>query len=80
MSNTPRRTVRISTELWTAAAAKASTHGETVADVIRRTLEAYVSTHAAVPKPGPRLSDDDRARLDEEGRRLRNLKRTGVDD
>ena len=40
---TPSRNVRVSDELWTAAQAKAAERDETVADVIRRALERYVS-------------------------------------
>lgn len=38
---TPRRTVRVSNEVWDAAAAKAEEKGETVSDVVRRALIAY---------------------------------------
>lgn len=39
---TPIRTVRVDDELWDAAATKAKRRRETVADVIRRALLAYV--------------------------------------
>lgn len=39
---TPRRTIRISDELWDAAQAKAVTRGENLSDVIRKALERYV--------------------------------------
>jgi predicted HicB family RNase H-like nuclease len=47
MANQPRpgneaRAVRVETELWDAAKAKAAEKGETVSDVIRRALERYV--------------------------------------
>lgn len=38
---TPVRTIRVSDELWTAAAAKAEAKGETISDVVRRALLAY---------------------------------------
>lgn len=40
---TPRRTFRISDELYEAAQAKAEVNGETVSDVVRRALEGYVA-------------------------------------
>lgn len=42
---TPTRTVRVSDELWHAALRVARDRNETVADVIRRALERYVSAH-----------------------------------
>lgn len=39
---TPRRTIRVSDELWNAAAAKAEERGEDVSTVIRKALERYV--------------------------------------
>jgi hypothetical protein len=39
---TPIRTVRVDDELWIAATAKAKRRRETVADVIRRALLAYI--------------------------------------
>lgn len=41
---TPLRAVRISDDLWQAAQAKAAEKGETVTDVLRRSLEKYVRT------------------------------------
>lgn len=41
---TPLRAVRISDELWQAAQAKAAEKGETVTDVLRRSLERYVKS------------------------------------
>lgn len=41
---TPLRAIRISDELWQAAQAKAAEKGETVTDVLRRSLEKYVRT------------------------------------
>lgn len=41
-SHTPKRTVRVSDELWEAAQRKASDKGETVTDVILRALRRYV--------------------------------------
>lgn len=41
---TPHRTIRISDELWQAAQAKAAERGETLTDVLRRSLERYVKT------------------------------------
>lgn len=43
MTNTERRTVRIASALWDAALARAAERGESVSDVIRRALIAYVS-------------------------------------
>ena len=40
---TPLRAVRVDSPLWAAARAKAAENGETVSDVIRRALEAYVA-------------------------------------
>lgn len=39
---TPRRTIRISDDLWQAAKEKAKRNGETVTDVIIRALTRYV--------------------------------------
>ena len=39
---TPKRSIRIDDELWDAAASKAKDRRESVADVIRRALLAYV--------------------------------------
>lgn len=39
---TPQRTVRIADDLWEASAAAAAANGETLSDVIRRALAAYV--------------------------------------
>lgn len=39
---TPKRTVRVSEELWRAALAKADARGEDLTSVIRRALERYV--------------------------------------
>ena len=39
---TPRRSVRVPTDLWQAAKEKAKRRGETVTDVIIRALKAYV--------------------------------------
>ncbi len=39
---TPRRTIRVSDELWDAAAAKAAERGEDLSSVIRKALERYV--------------------------------------
>jgi len=55
---TPRRTVRISDELWDAAAAKAETVGESVSDVVRRSLEQYVGTQASKPANIPTIHRD----------------------
>lgn len=41
----PRRTIRISDELWQAALATAAEREETVPDVVRRALENYVKRH-----------------------------------
>lgn len=42
MANTKVRNVRVDDELWDAAKIKAAARRETVADVIRRALLAYV--------------------------------------
>lgn len=39
---TPIRGIRVPDELWTAAQAAAATNDESVSDVVRRALEAYV--------------------------------------
>lgn len=39
---TPRRTVRVSEELWARALAVAALNHETASDVVRRALEQYV--------------------------------------
>lgn len=39
---TPRRTIRIADELWLPASELAAQRGESVSDVVRRALEAYV--------------------------------------
>lgn len=39
---TPIRPVRVADHLWAAALAKAAERGETVSDVIRAALEAYI--------------------------------------
>ena len=39
---TPPRSVRVSTDLWQAAQARAAERGETVTDVIVRALNRYV--------------------------------------
>jgi predicted HicB family RNase H-like nuclease len=41
-THTPPRSVRVHTDLWEAAKAKAEQKGETMTDVIRRALERYV--------------------------------------
>jgi hypothetical protein len=47
---TPRRTVRVADELWSAAQQIAEARGEDLSLVIRRALEDYVATAAdAVP-------------------------------
>ena len=44
MTNTPPRSVRIPDDLWHAAMAAAQARGESVTDVVRRALTAYVAT------------------------------------
>lgn len=39
---TPHRTIRVSDELWAAAQEAAADKGETLSDVLRRSLERYV--------------------------------------
>jgi predicted HicB family RNase H-like nuclease len=41
----PRRSIRISDELWQAALATAAERKESVPDVVRRALERYVARH-----------------------------------
>lgn len=41
-THTPPRAVRVRGDLWEAAQREAAKNGETVSDVIRRGLEAYV--------------------------------------
>lgn len=40
---TTRRSVRVAAPLWEAATSACAANGETVTDVIRRALEAYVA-------------------------------------
>jgi predicted DNA binding CopG/RHH family protein len=40
---TPTRTIRVSTELWSAVKDKAAIEGRTVTDVIIEALKAYVA-------------------------------------
>jgi len=47
-SHTPPRSVRISTELWDAAKAKAAAEGRTITEVIVDALRRYIRT-----KPRP---------------------------
>lgn len=42
MATTPLRAIRISDEIWKGAQLEAHEAGETLTDVIRRALEAYV--------------------------------------
>jgi hypothetical protein len=44
---TPLRNVRVTDDVWTAARAIAAARGETVTDVVVRSLERYVKRHAA---------------------------------
>lgn len=44
---TPHRTIRIADELWVAAKEKAAEEGQTITDVIRMQLEAYVNVKKA---------------------------------
>jgi negative regulator of replication initiation len=46
------RTVRVDADVWDAAAAVAEDRGETVSDVIRRSLAAYVKRHTPRTDPG----------------------------
>lgn len=48
MPKTPLRNIRIDDELWDAAKATAEKNGETVTQVIRRALSAYVKGNGAV--------------------------------
>lgn len=41
---TPHRTIRVPDELWAAAQEVAAGKGETLSDVLRRSLERYVKT------------------------------------
>lgn len=43
---TTRRTVRVPDPLWTNALVLAELRGETVSEVIRKALRAYVAEHA----------------------------------
>lgn len=42
VGKTPLRAIRIQTELWDSAKAKAAESGQTISDVVREALEAYV--------------------------------------
>jgi predicted HicB family RNase H-like nuclease len=44
--------VRVSDEVWAAAAAAAAARGETVSEVIRKALAAYVNAYPADITPG----------------------------
>ena len=46
MSNTPRRTIRMSDEEWAAGHAKAQAEGETLTEVLRRLLATYLVDNA----------------------------------
>jgi hypothetical protein len=48
---TPLRSVRIPDGLWDTASRTALKNGETVSDVIREALRAYIEQH--LPPPGP---------------------------
>ncbi|WP_157571711.1 ribbon-helix-helix protein, CopG family [Nocardioides alkalitolerans] len=43
---TTRRTVRVADPLWTDALTLAERRGETVSEIIRKALRAYVAEHA----------------------------------
>lgn len=43
-NHTPRRSVRVSADLWIAAQVKAAERGETVTDVLIRALKRYVGS------------------------------------
>lgn len=54
MAQTPLRNVRVAEDVWTAARAIAAARGETVTDVVVRSLERYVRRHAAaLDEPDP---------------------------
>ena len=48
---TPRRTVRVSEEVWDAASARAKAEGRTVTDVIIKGLQRYGQAVTAEPEP-----------------------------
>ena len=54
---TPMRSFRVDDDLWRAAHAAAQANGETVTDVLKRSLQSYVRrterrrSHAARPDP-----------------------------
>lgn len=43
---TPARAVRVEDGLWRAVAQRADERGETISDVVRRALRAYLATEA----------------------------------
>lgn len=47
MAATPLRNIRVAEDVWTAARAIAAARGETVTDVVVRSLERYVRRHSA---------------------------------
>ena len=48
---TTLRSVRIGDDLWSAAQTVAAHRGETLSDVVRRSLERYVKRHDITPPP-----------------------------
>lgn len=57
----PRRTIRIPDELWHPALAIATARKETVPDVVRRALAAYVRRHRNDITPGAPQGHDSAA-------------------
>jgi predicted DNA-binding protein len=53
---TARRTVRVVPELWERAGRLACDRGESLSDIIRRALDAYVSETPPSPDTGGRAS------------------------
>ena len=47
MTHTPRRTIRMSDEEWSAGHTKAQSQGETITEVLRRLLAGYLVDNAS---------------------------------
>lgn len=54
MPKTPRRTIRISDQLWHNAQTRADSRGESLSDIIRQALQRYLAaTEPADPRATP---------------------------
>ena len=62
MANTPKHGVRVADEVWNAAKTKAHQNGDTLAEVLKRALTAYVD---AAPPASPEWGRQTRAEVAE---------------